>query len=109
MIIYFKGYSMEYRTHIEEGSNIRFMLSGRMIYTDYKSVKDIIYYVMHNNTKSLILDMSSLEFIDSAAVGMLIIILEELRKVDASMRIVNSHGQLLRVLANSKFFFFDLL
>ena len=73
-----------------------------MTYDDHKSVKDIIQYIVYNNMKKLYLDISTLKFIDSLSVCIIIIISEKLSEINGSMHIINANDQVFITIANSK-------
>lgn len=52
-------------------------LSGRLEFTDHDRLRDIVNLLDSDGIKRMVLDLKDLEFIDSAGLGMLLILQEE--------------------------------
>ena len=56
---------------------IEVLLSGRLEFTDHDSLPDIVELLNGERTRRFVLDMDGLTFIDSAGIGMLLILQDE--------------------------------
>ena len=84
---------------LKEGAGVYVLtLSGRFTYNHHSKVQDLVKFFTQNRAREVTLDLESLAFIDSSAVGMLLIIAQELKNIGGTLIIVNSRGQVDRVL-----------
>ncbi len=95
---------MECSEHSEDSSTLRLELSGRMTFNDHHEMKRITRLMVSERKTRVIVDLSSLQFIDSAAIGMLLIIAEAVREIGGTMLLENAQGQVARVLAVTKIY-----
>ena len=86
----------------EKDGVFRLTLFGRLTYNDHNEMKKVIQFFKEVQSKRVVIDMSRLTFIDSSAIGILLILAEELRKFDGVMAIDNPQGQVARVLTVAK-------
>ncbi len=91
----------------EEAGVYRLVLTGRLTYNDHNEIKGIVRHFIDSKAKKVIIDLEKLMFIDSSAVGMLLIIAEEMRNNNGIMLLENPQGQVDRVLTTAKIY--DLL
>jgi len=73
-------------------------VNGRLTFTDHVKMRSLIKELSLNKVKRQVLELASLEFIDSAGIGMLLIAREELSKVDKQFVLRKADGQVRRVL-----------
>ncbi|MEI8396702.1 MAG: STAS domain-containing protein [Rhodospirillaceae bacterium] len=88
---------------IETGSAMRLRFSERMTFNDHVEMKRISRYVGSNRVARVNIDLSALSFIDSAGLGMLLILGETLRESGGTMVLESPQGQVARVFAATKF------
>jgi len=93
---------MECREQIVGDSVMRVLLSGRMTFNDHIEMKRITRYVIAERMRHVFVDLSDLNFIDSAAIGMFLILNDELRGVHGTMILEKPQGQVARVLSVAK-------
>lgn len=75
-------------------------LTGRLnVGTPLKTVETAIFEVIRSGAKTLILDCSELEYIDSASLGMLIGCAKDATAVGAQLRLAAPNGMVSRTLA----------
>ena len=86
----------------ENDGVFRLTLSGRLTYNDHNEMKKIVLFFKENKTMRVIIDMAKLTFIDSAAVGILLIMAEEVHSFNGIITIENPIGQVARVLTAAK-------
>ena len=73
-------------------------MSGRLTFNDHAKLRALIKEMSQNAVKRQILDLASLEFVDSAGIGMLLIAREELSNLDKQFILRKAGGQVKRVL-----------
>ncbi|CAK0759318.1 HptB-dependent secretion and biofilm anti anti-sigma factor [Azospirillaceae bacterium] len=74
-------------------------LSGRLTFNDHAKLRALIREMSQNHARRQVLDLSSLEFVDSAGIGMLLIAREELVGQEKSLVLRQPVGQVKRVLS----------
>ncbi len=73
-------------------------LRGRLTFNDHAKLRALIREMLQNRAKRQVLDLSSLEFVDSAGIGMLLIAREEMANADKQLVLRAAAGQVKRVL-----------
>lgn len=80
------------------GEEIYIDLVGRLTFADYGSFKEITELFVEHNPKNCLLDLSNLEFIDSAGLGMLLIARDKMRMKNGDVTLKGAHGQVKKML-----------
>jgi anti-anti-sigma factor len=88
---------MDYAIDIKEQEAL-VRMSGRLTFNDHAKLRALIKEMSQNAVKRQILDLASLEFVDSAGIGMLLIAHEELSNLDKQFILRKAGGQVKRVL-----------
>jgi anti-anti-sigma factor len=88
---------MDYAIDIKEQEAL-VRMSGRLTFNDHAKLRALIKEMSQNAVKRQILDLASLEFVDSAGIGMLLIAREELSNLDKQFILRKAGGQVKRVL-----------
>ena len=73
-------------------------LRGRLTVNDHAKLRALIREMLQNKAKRQVLDLSTLEFVDSAGIGMLLIAREEMANADKQLVLRSAAGQVKRVL-----------
>ncbi|MCW2237992.1 STAS domain-containing protein [Azospirillum canadense] len=73
-------------------------LRGRLTFNDHAKLRALIREMLQTKAKRQVLDLSALEFVDSAGIGMLLIAREEMSNVDKLLILRAAAGQVKRVL-----------
>ncbi|CAO3372570.1 MULTISPECIES: STAS domain-containing protein [Azospirillum] len=73
-------------------------LRGRLTFNDHAKLRALIREMLQNRAKRQVLDLSTLEFVDSAGIGMLLIAREEMANADKQLVLRSAAGQVKRVL-----------
>ncbi|HEY0833183.1 MAG TPA: STAS domain-containing protein [Azospirillum sp.] len=71
-------------------------LTGRLEFTDHDRLRDIVALIGKAAGKRFVLDLSGLEFIDSAGLGMLLILQEEADGRNVPMTVRGPRGDVRR-------------
>lgn len=93
---------MEYRQDIA-GGNHTITMTGRFTFADHGSFKKIVDTVRAGQMEALTFNMQGVEFIDSAALGMLLIVREEAQKHKFLVALSGAQGQVDKMFRVSKF------
>ncbi|MBP2313712.1 STAS domain-containing protein [Azospirillum soli] len=88
---------MDYGIDIKEQEAV-VRLRGRLTFNDHAKLRALIREMLQNKAKRQILDLSALEFVDSAGIGMLLIAREEMANADKLLVLRAATGQVKRVL-----------
>ncbi|CAO3448189.1 anti-sigma-factor antagonist [Azospirillum brasilense] len=73
-------------------------LRGRLTFNDHAKLRALIREMLQNKARRQVLDLSTLEFVDSAGIGMLLIAREEMANADKQLVLRSAAGQVKRVL-----------
>jgi anti-anti-sigma factor len=93
---------MEFR-HTTTGNSCVVSLTGKFTFTDHSIFKNIIDIIKGGQVKALTLDLSALDFIDSAALGMLLIARDESNKNGVTLTLSKPAGHIQKMFKVSKF------
>lgn len=88
---------MDYAIDIKD-HEAQVRMSGRLTFNDHAKLRALIKEMSTNGAKRQVLDLASLEFVDSAGIGMLLIAREELSNLDKQFVLRKAAGQVKRVL-----------
>jgi len=72
-------------------------LSGRLTFNDHVKMRGLIRELTQNKARRQVFELESLEFVDSAGIGMLLIAKEELGNNNKEMLLRSASGQVKRV------------
>ncbi|WP_114858405.1 STAS domain-containing protein [Azospirillum brasilense] len=86
---------MNFQVH-RSSETIEVLLSGRLEFTDHDSLPDLVDLLNNEGTRRFILDMDGLTFIDSAGIGMLLILQDEAEQRNIKLILRKLQGDVLR-------------
>lgn len=78
-------------------------LKGQFTFTDAQKFKDILDLLDKSEIKEMSLDFSEITFIDSACMGMLLLLRDECQSRDIFLNIHSINGQVEKIFSISKF------
>jgi anti-anti-sigma factor len=81
----------------------RISMSGEFTFTDHGPFKLMINEILALKGSSIVIDLSMLEFIDSAGLGMLLLARDEAKKIDRKLILKRPSGQVKRMFGVTKF------
>jgi anti-anti-sigma factor len=87
----------------EAGNTLEVMMNGRFTFSENQKFKTIIHQSLSSKPSVLIFDLSKVEFIDSAGLGMLLLAKDEMDSVGASILLRGAAGQVKKMLNVSCF------
>ena len=91
---------MEYSFN-KNNNSIHLSISGKFTFTDYDKFSEMLNLILEE--KVAVLDLGKLEFVDSAALGMLMILGEETNKKSINLSVGNANGQVKKMFEITKF------
>ncbi|MBN9542838.1 MAG: STAS domain-containing protein [Alphaproteobacteria bacterium] len=94
---------MEYKKIIKD-SSCTIEVSGKFTFNDHMEFKTILSLLKSENIKTLELNLSNLEFVDSAALGILLILKDEAEKHSIELILRSPKGQVQKMFEISKFY-----
>ncbi len=71
-------------------------LTGRLEFTDHDKLREIVELLAGAQARRFVIDLSGLEFIDSAGLGMLLILQEEAEQSEVAMVVRGPQGDVKR-------------
>lgn len=84
-------------------SGMKIALSGRITFADHTDMNALIAMIKEKPAQMMTLDLSAVEFIDSSALGMLLIIRDLVRGQNCGLSIQNARGQVKRIMSLAHF------
>lgn len=93
---------MEYSV-TEHGHTTSIKLRGQFTFNDAQKFKDILDLLDKSVIKKINLDFAEITFVDSACMGMLLLLRDECQSHDISLNINSINGQVEKVFLISKF------
>ena len=78
-------------------------LIGELTFSDHAAFRAMLTRAMQSRGPKIVLDLSRLDFVDSAGLGMLLIARDEAGKSSRSLALVRPQKQVERVFAVTKF------
>lgn len=89
---------MDYKIK-NSGEEMYVELAGRLTFADYGSFKELTeLFINKDNLNNCLLDLSKLEFIDSAGLGMLLIARDKMRMKNGEVILRGAQGQVKKML-----------
>jgi anti-anti-sigma factor len=86
-----------------DGKEARVALIGELTFTDHAVFRDILTRLIQTQDKKITIDLSQLDFVDSAGLGMLLIARDEVGKANRSLTLDHPQKQVDRMFAVTKF------
>lgn len=93
---------MQYTKTTHEGT-CELIMSGQFTFSDNLTFRDMLDDVTKDSISSLIVDVSSIEFIDSAALGMFLLLRDFATKKHISLTLKQPQGQVKKIFDVSRF------
>jgi len=85
------------------GDNVCFNMKGRFVFSDHVQFKDILDHIEHDKAATVRLDFKEIEFIDSAALGLLLLAKEKSEKAGKRFVLERPGGQVAKMFKISRF------
>ncbi|MET0154788.1 MAG: STAS domain-containing protein [Rickettsiales bacterium] len=86
-----------------KSDNVCFNMKGRFVFSDHMQFKDILDYIENDAVGAVRLDFKEVEFIDSAALGLLLLAKEKSEKAGKRFVLERPVGQVAKMFKISRF------
>jgi len=86
-----------------EGDTRKVTLRGRFTFTDNKAFREVVSSIREGGIRNCVVDMNSLEFIDSAGLGMLLLVRDAATEGSIDLIVRGAQGQVKKMLDIAKF------
>jgi HptB-dependent secretion and biofilm anti anti-sigma factor len=93
---------MDYSSNVD-GLSTEIAIKGRFTFQDHARFRALVGQVLGQDTKTIVIDLAEAEFIDSAGLGMLLLVREEARKAERELVLRRPRGQVERMFSISCF------
>ncbi|RAU20586.1 hypothetical protein CU669_17760 [Paramagnetospirillum kuznetsovii] len=87
-----KGIGMDYAFN-SEGNGLVVLVEGRMTHADYKGFRDILARINQDKPATVKFDLSKVSFVDSSALGMLLIVRDAAVEAQRQVILKGAAGQ----------------
>jgi len=94
---------MEYTKIIDSGT-CNVVMKGKFTFSDHSAFKNLFDVFADSKVQSVQFDFKQVEFVDSAALGLLLLSLDEAKKHSKSLRIKEPQGQVQKMFEISRFY-----
>lgn len=93
---------MEFTQNIN-GDACEMAISGKFTFADRQVFRDLFKDITDQDIKRLCIELSQVEFVDSAALGILLLARDEAEKASTALVLKSPQGQVKRMFEISKF------
>lgn len=93
---------MEIVTNIKQGT-YNVSLAGKFTFSDHLEFRNLLQQIADNNVTQVVLHMENVDFVDSAALGMLLLALDESEKHQKRLVISGAVGQVKKMFDMARF------
>jgi len=87
----------------ETGADVEVQVKGRLTFSDHKTFRDIVKSLDSHRNKSWVIELSGLDFIDSAGLGMLLIVRDAASQHGAKVVLRGAREQAKRLIQVARF------
>ncbi|MEK6813418.1 MAG: STAS domain-containing protein [Nitrospirota bacterium] len=87
----------------QDGEVVVIEMGGRFAFSTHRDFRKKVDELLGHGSKKLIVDLSHVEFIDSSALGMLLMAREQARLIGGSLALVNPAGYVRKILDLAQF------
>lgn len=100
---------MEY-TKTNNGNVFNVVLRGKFTFSDHKGFKELFDFFENKDMNRMEIDITNVEFVDSAALGLLLLARDEANKTSKTLQIKGPNGQVKKMFEISRFYeLFDIV
>lgn len=93
---------MEITKHLKQGT-YDITLSGKFTFSDHPEFREILQNMVDKDVRQVVFHMSKVEFVDSAALGMLLLAADEAEKHQKQLMICGAAGQVKKMFDMARF------
>ncbi|PCI32059.1 MAG: anti-anti-sigma factor [Alphaproteobacteria bacterium] len=93
---------MEYQIDVTD-NKFEAKLSEKITFSDLDGFREMVRRMVESHSKDNIVDLSDVEFIDSAGLGMLLLVRDEISKISSHLTLKSPQGQVQRMFTVARF------
>ncbi|WP_339861779.1 STAS domain-containing protein [Paremcibacter congregatus] len=93
---------MEYQVDVKEDV-FEAKLSEKITFSDLDGFREMVKRMVASHSENNIVDLSAVEFIDSAGLGMLLLARDEISKTSSNLTLRSPQGQVKRMFSVARF------
>lgn len=86
----------------QTGSKLSCKISGQLTYLDHDPYREFLSEFKKSEMTSIVFDIVDLQFVDSAGMGLILLTVEECKKIHCSVTFESPKGQVLRMFKLAK-------
>ncbi|MBF0541103.1 MAG: STAS domain-containing protein [Nitrospirae bacterium] len=94
---------MAITSKVTDGNSAVLQISGRFDINDFENFSETSKTLINKGVKKYIVDLSETEYLDSSALGMLLLLRERVGGDEADITIVNASSEVKKILTISNF------
>jgi anti-anti-sigma factor len=87
----------------ESGDSVKFAMRGRFVFSDHTNFRNVLECIESRESRTVRLDFKDVEFIDSAALGLLLLAKEKSDKASKKVVLERPTGQVAKMFRISRF------
>ena len=88
---------------IATGQKAEIEFQGRLTYSDYSQFRQITNVIGESTNQICVFNLSDLEFIDSAGLGMLLLARDKIQECRGNITLLNASGQVKKMIDLGRF------
>lgn len=81
-----------------EGNGLAIRINGRMTHSDYKGFREILAHINQERPPRVVFDLAQVDFVDSSALGMLLIVRDAAVQDQREVVLRGATGQVLKLI-----------
>lgn len=93
---------MEYQIDVTD-DKFEAKLSEKITFSDLEGFREMVRRMIASHSENNIVDLSDVKFIDSAGLGMLLLVRDEISKVSSHLTLKSPQGQVQRMFEVARF------
>ncbi|MBL0318625.1 MAG: STAS domain-containing protein [Alphaproteobacteria bacterium] len=86
------------------GDTSEVFIKGKFTFADHQVFRSMFSLLNQKDVRNLVFDFKETEFIDSAALGILLLLRDEAEKVSVGLTLRNPNGQIKKMFKVSRFY-----
>jgi HptB-dependent secretion and biofilm anti anti-sigma factor len=93
---------MDMTSHLAQGS-YEVVMSGQFTFNDHPEFREVLNHIAMHGVQQIVLDLDRVTFVDSAALGMLLLAADEVQKHQKRLLVRNANGQVKKMFDMANF------
>ena len=90
-------------TATSDGKVVTICVSGQFNFSEYRNFRDAYQRSLTTGASNYVIDLNGTEYMDSSALGMLLVLREQVGAENADIRIINCNAEIRKVFSIAHF------